>query len=636
VLDVEEEALVELPLRIERQLEQRRIGHGPSICWLSMCGIAAVAGTYDDALLESLSGALTHRGPDGGGVFRADGAAVVARRLAILDLPGGEQPLVSEDGRSAIAFNGEIYNVRELRRSLEAEGVRFRTDHSDTELVLRLYERRGIDALDELNGMFAFAILDGPRRKLVAARDRFGIKPLYYTRTPTRFALASELRTLLRVPGVDRTIDHESLWHYLTLRFVPGERSILDGIHRLPPGHLLELDLDTHALSVRRWYRLRFEPDDRRTRDEWAEQLHDSLRAAVSRWSLADVPIACSLSGGLDSSSVVALLAESGARDLRTYTLGFTDEQDAELNELPLARALAERYGTDHHELVVDARELLDDLLEMVWALDEPYGGGLPSWYVFRFMSADVKVAHTGSGGDELFGNYRRFVPFERGRLTRLRQRDVRRYHMAPSYYFSDEEKGTILQRSGPPTSDLLQHTFDESGSRSTRDSVLYLDVATQLPDEFLLMTDRFSMAHSLEARTPFLDHELVELVASIPPGLRTSAGDPKSLLRDAVAGLLTPAHLAAPKRGFVFPLGRWLRRELRPLAERLLSDEYLARQGIFKPGLGGRYLEPHLAGRADESERLWPLLMFQLWHLLYVEQELIDAPSFSWPELAA
>ncbi len=601
-----------------------------------MCGIAALTGSFDDALLNSLGTALRHRGPDGGGVFRGEGAALVARRLAILDLPGGEQPLVSDDGHSAIAFNGEIYNVRELKRSLEAEGIRFRSDHSDTELVLRLYETRGLDALSELNGMFAFAILDGRKRKLVAARDRFGIKPLYFTQAGGRFALASELRTLLRVPGLVRELDRESLSHYLTLRFVPGERSILAGVRRLPPGHLLELDLDTQALDVRRWYRLRFARDDGPAREEWVARLHESLRNAVARWNLADVPVACSLSGGLDSSAVVALLAEAGVRDLRTYTLGFTDEEDSHLNELPLARALATRYGAQHHEVVVDARELLDDLLAMVWSLDEPYGGGLPSWYVFREIARDVKVAHTGSGGDELFGNYRRFVPFERGRLARFRPRDVRRYHMQPSYYFDDDEKRSLLREPGPPTAQLLQRVFDESGSRSARDSVLYLDVATQLPDEFLHMTDRFSMAHSLEARTPFLDHELVELIASIPPALRTSADDPKGLLRDAVATLLTPAHLDAPKRGFVFPLARWLRRELRPLAERLLSDERLESQGIFRPGIAERYLAPHVDGRADESERLWPLLMFQLWHLLYVDEALTDAPSFTWSELAA
>ena len=602
-----------------------------------MCGLAGFVGPYDEALADRLEAALEHRGPDGGGVFRGHAATLVARRLAILDLAGGAQPMV--DSEVAIAFNGEIYNAPELRRSLEAEGVRFETDHSDTEVVLRLYEQRGAEGLAQLNGMFAFVVYDGRRRRLFAARDRFGIKPLYYARPGGGLAFASELRALLHVPGVDRELDRESLFHYLSLRFVPGERSIFAGVRRLPPGHCLEFDLDRRQLDVRRWWRLGFEPDRGPSREEWLSRLRAVLRDAAERWTLSDVPIACSLSGGLDSSALVGLLAESGRADLRTYTLGFVSEEDEGLNELPLARALADRYGTEHHELVVDADEFLDDLLPMVWALDEPYGGGLPSWYVFRFMAEDVKVGLTGSGGDELFGNYRRFVPFESGRFARLRGADVRRYYFEPSYYFSDPEKRALLVSGAGAVRDtaaFLQSVYDDSGSSSARDSVLYLDVATQLPDEFLHMTDRFSMAHSLEARTPFLDHELVELVASIPPELRTGAGDPKGLLRDAVADLLTPGHLGAPKRGFVFPLARWLRGELRPLAERLLSNEHLDRQGIFRPGLARRYLEPHLAGRSDESERLWPLLMFQLWHLLYVEEELVEAPAFGWREAVA
>ena len=588
-----------------------------------MCGIAGVVGSWDDALLERFGASLRHRGPDGGGAVTDGEVALVARRLAIIDLERGEQPMTSPSGRSTIVFNGEIFNSPQLREDLERAGRVFATDHSDTEVVLALWEERGAGALRALNGMFAFALLDRERRELVLVRDRFGIKPLHYTERP--FAFASELRTLMQVPGVPRELDRESLFHYLSLRFVPGDRSIVAGIRRLPPAHLLRYDLNTRKHAVERWWRLEFRPDETAP-----ERLRDELRAAVVRWTLSDVPVAVSLSGGLDSSAVTALLAESGA-SVRTYSLGFAGEDD----ELPLARALAERWGTEHHEAVVDADELLDDLLQMVWTLDEPYGGGLPSWYVYRHMADDVKVGLTGTGGDELFGNYRRFVPFERARLRALRRGDVRRYHFEPSYYFTDEEK-RALGVSGPDTAALLQRVFDESGSASTRDSVLYLDASTQLPDEFLHVTDRFSMAFSLEARTPFLDHELVELVASIPPERRTDADDPKKLLREAVADLLTPTHREAPKRGFVFPLAHWLREDLRPLAERLLDDEHLRRQGIFRPGLAARYLEPHLDRRADESERLWPLLMFQLWHLLYVEEALDDTPTFTWRELAA
>jgi asparagine synthase (glutamine-hydrolysing) len=587
-----------------------------------MCGIAGGVGLSAPGLLEELETSMRHRGPDGGGVVTGELDALVARRLAIVDLEGGEQPMTSPSGRSTIVFNGEIYNAPELRERLEREGRAFATDHSDTEVVLALWEERGEASLRELNGMFAFALLDRERGELVLARDRLGIKPLYYTLSGGALAFGSELKTLLHVPWVERDVDSQSIFHYLSLRFVPGEQSILAGVHRLPPAHLLRFDLERRTPRVERWWSLEF----RRGADPG--DVREVLRRAVVRWTLADVPVAASLSGGLDSGAVTALLAESGAH-VRTYSVGFAGEED----ELPLARSLAARWGTDHHEAVVDADELLDDLLRMVWALDEPYGGGLPSWYVYRFMADDVKVGLTGTGGDELFGNYRRFVPFERARLRRLRRGDVRRYHFEPSYYFTDREKRE-LGVDGSSTAALLQRIYDASGSSSARDSVLYLDASTQLPDEFLHVTDRFSMAWSLEARTPFLDHELVELVASIPPERRTDPDDPKRLLRESVADLLTPAQLEAPKRGFVFPLARWLRGELRPLAERLLGDEHLARQGIFRPGLSRRFLEPHLAGRADESERLWPLLMFQLWHLLYVDEELTAAPTFSWRDV--
>jgi asparagine synthase (glutamine-hydrolysing) len=606
-----------------------------------VCGIACIAAPHDQTLLELLGRALAHRGPDGAGTYSDPTGAVglASCRLAILDQPGGAQPMASDDGSIRIVFNGEIFNAPELRADLERGGRRFRSDHSDTEVLLRLYEERGEGMLAALNGMFAFIIYDQRRNLLFGARDPFGIKPLYHAPITGGHAFASELRTLLELPGVQRELDAASLSHYLSLRFVPGRTSIFRGIQRLPAGHLFRLRLDGGPVEVERWWKLQFEPDHGLSRGEWIERLRSELLAAVHRWCLSDVTVACSLSGGLDSSAVLALMAEGGVRDIHSYTLGFASAGDGQLDELPLARLQAERWGSAHHELVVDADSLLNDLLSMVWALDEPYGGGLPSWYVFRFMASEVKVALTGTGGDELFGNYRRFVPFETGRLAPLRRilgSGFRRYYFEPSYYFTDGEKRALLQQSSDAvsTSRLLQHVYEESGSSSSRDSVLYLDTSTQLVDEFLLMTDRFSMAHSLEARVPFLDRKLVELVASIPALLRTSSDDPKGLLREAVADLLTPAHLEAPKRGFVFPLARWLRQELRPLAELLLADDYLRRQGIFRPGLRRRYLEPHLNGARDESERLWPLLMFQLWHLLYVEEALCGPPTFTWRDV--
>ena len=567
-----------------------------------MCGIAGVIGPGGRDELQGLLRRLHHRGPDGDGIYedREQRVGLVNTRLAILDIPGGEQPMASDDGAVTLVFNGEIFNAPELRRSLEREGVRFRSDHSDTEVILRLYEQRGEAMLRELNGMFAFAIHDRRRRIVLVARDRFGIKPLYFVQRGDGVVFASELRALLPLDGVSRELDPTSLFHYLSLRFVPGERSIFRGTKRLPAGHLLRIDLDTQGIDVERWHRLEFFPDHSRSRDDWVELLRERLDAAVRRWALSDVPVACSLSGGIDSSAVLALLAQAGGKDIHSYTLGFATRDAHSLDELPLARAQAERWGADHHELIVDADELIDDLPAMVVALDEPYGGGLPSWYVFRFMSQDVKVALTGTGGDELFGNYRRFEPFE-GQLARvaralgplatmagvaarmpipglgdgsrvelarlgaLRRDPFRSNYFDLAYYFTDELKGEILAITpDEDTSSYLASIFGGSGSRSHRDSVLYLDVSTQLVDEFLLMTDRFSMAHSLEARVPFLDNEVVDLVAAMPPELRTGRDAPKGVLRDAVADLLTPAPLRSRDscsrlaRGCVASCARW------------------------------------------------------------------------------
>jgi asparagine synthase (glutamine-hydrolysing) len=303
-----------------------------------MCGIAGGADLSAPGLLENLETSMRHRGPDGGGIVTDELDALVARRLAIVDLEGGEQPMRSPSGRSTIVFNGEIYNAPELRARLERKGRAFATHHSDTEVVLALWEERGEASLRELNGMFAFALLDRERRELVLARDRFGIKPLYYALESGAIAFASELKTLLHVPWVEREVDAQSLFHYLSLRFVPGEQSILAGVRRLPPGHLLRFDLERRKPRVERWWKLEFghggDPGD----------VRDALRQAVVRWTLSDVPVAVSLSGGLDSGAVTALLGESGAH-VRTYSLGFAGEE----GELPLARALAERWGTDHH-----------------------------------------------------------------------------------------------------------------------------------------------------------------------------------------------------------------------------------------------------------------------------------------------
>ena len=654
-----------------------------------MCGIVGIVGTQETSWLTRMNEVLTYRGPDDAGEYRDDLAqvALAMRRLSILDLAGGHQPMANADESVWIVFNGEIYNSPEIRERLIKTGHSFKTANSDTDVLLHLYEEKDVAMLDELNGMFAFVIYDQKRKRLFGARDRVGIKPLYYLQQPGFFAFASELKSLRTLPCFNPDLDFQSVYHYMTLLFVPGERTIFNGINRLPPGHFFNYDLGSDQLSVRPYWQLPMDKvEQNRSQKEWAEIIRHELREAVKRWTLSDVPVGCSLSGGLDSSTVVALLAELGYGPIRTYSLGFASKDEAAWNELELARKVADRFHTEHREIILEPEELLNDLVKMVWHLDEPYGGGLPSWYVFRAMSEEVKVGLTGTGGDELFGNYGKFSPFEISPVLRLaanhpglvraganlpsfiwtgwrraiasiptsilssRRKDrmvqldkicrapFGSHYYATQTYLSDELKqesvfnGRVFELE--ETASYLERLFREARTKSARDAVAYVDFQTQLPEEFLMMTDRFSMAHSLEARVPFLDHQFIETVFSIPASVRTQSGDLKYLLKAAVGDLLPKELLGAPKKGFVIPITLWLRNQLRPLAESLLSAERLQKQGIFRPSFYSSFVAPHLEGRADFTWQVWAALMFQLWHSVFVEQADVTKPAHSWRDL--
>jgi len=635
-----------------------------------------------------MNATIIHRGPDDSGEYRdaTVNVSLAMRRLSILDLEGGHQPLCNEDGTVWIVYNGEIFNAPELRADLEARGHQFRTANSDTEVLIHLYEEKGPDMLHDLNGMFAFAIHDRRRNIIFAARDRMGIKPLNYWQGGGRFALASELKSLLRLPFIPREVDPQSLSHYMTLLYVPDSASIIKGVCRLPAGHHLVYDLQRKTVEVECYWRPRFDREQVRTEGEWAELLRIELRQAVSRWTLSDVPIACSLSGGLDSSAIVGLLGEMGYPKIKTFSLGFSGDDAAGWNETALASLVAKKWGAEHHEIIMRPEDLLRDLLQMVWHLDEPYAGGLPSWHVFKAVGQEAKVCLTGSGGDELFGNYGKSHVYEaeamlrtalagrrmsrqgmdglstmmgpfsalanhlpeslpvvgRGRLlSRLADiigRPFGKYYYANFMYMSDElKRDVLLDPQGGKTEDtatLLQKFYDASHSSDVRNGLAAVDFRTQLAEEFLQMTDRFSMAHSVEARVPFLDHQLVETVFQIPSAIRTRSSDPKYLLRKSISDLLPPELLTAPKRGFVIPIELWLRRELRPLLEFLLSPQRLRSQGLFRPDFYERFARPHLEGRATYTWQIWAAMMFQLWHFEFIEQNQMDAPTYDWKDL--
>jgi asparagine synthase (glutamine-hydrolysing) len=597
-----------------------------------MCGIVGIHGPQQPHWIEAMNAATVHRGPDDDGLFRdvAAGLSLAIRRLAIIDIGGGVQPMRSPDGRYAIVYNGEIYNARELRQELEATGERFTTDHSDTEVLFRLLMREREACLGRLNGMFAFAFYDAKERTILCARDRTGIKPLYYVQAGSRFAFASELKALLRLPFVERDVDRQSLFDYLSLFYVPGERSILKSVRRLPAGHWLKYSLTDGGVQIAPWWRLDYEPDTATPAGEWPTRIRDELERAVRRWSLSDVPVAVSLSGGLDSSAVAAIAAHAGV-EVSAYSLGFQGPGEEAWDELPLAREVARKWSLAHHEIVLRPEAVLDALPAMVTSLDEPYAGGLPSWFVFQSIGRDFKVALTGTGGDEMFGNYGKWRPMEGrsllgwlsvARMPVERQR-FRRDFFDAYYYFLDAEKRAVLADGGAGCRDTADAFYDRlaaTGAANVRDAVACLDIGTQLPDEFLLMTDRFSMAHSVEARTPFLDNGFVDLVRRIPARLRTRRNDLKYLLREAVAPLLPSALLSAPKRGFVIPFGLWLRGPLRPLVEDVLAPSALRRQNLFSPEFHRRYVQPHLDGAADHTLKIWAAIMFQLWYGRFIE----------------
>lgn len=606
-----------------------------------MCGIVGVAPRQPESLIRRMMDAIRHRGPDADGVFLdPEGMTSLGHvRLSILDISGGSQPMSSPDGRLRIVFNGEIFNAPELRARLESQGAVFRTANSDTEVLLHLYAAKSFEMLHDLNGMFSFAILDQARNILFCARDHAGIKPFYYSCRGGRFAFASELKSLLALDWVSRDLDEESLYHYLSLQFTPAPQSIFKDVRKLPAGHSLMYDLSKRDLVVRRYWDLDFAPDHSRSREEWVDAVRTELRESVLRWTLSDVPVACSLSGGLDSSAIVGIMASHSENPARTYSLGFSGPGEEDFSELDLARKVAKLWGTDHHELVLPPEELPQDLEKMVRSLDEPYGGGLPSWYVFRRMGLDCKVAMTGSGGDELFGNYAKWARYELGVLPRLFRalsglasdgfgslKDARRFPHGHHYhrYLSDAAKDALAlsgkRRTFRGTEAMIEELWKKSGQRSPRNAAAYVDFNMQLPEEFLLMTDRFSMAHSVEARTPFLDRKLIKLVFLIPPALRTTPGDPKRLLREAVKPYLPPELLTAPKRGFVTPLTQWTRTILRERIERTLAPDRLKKRGLLSPVLFEKIVKPHLRGKRDQAQQVWTLFMFELWAEAFLE----------------
>jgi asparagine synthase (glutamine-hydrolysing) len=620
-----------------------------------MCGIAGIfhCGTVkpvDPARVGRMCDAIVHRGPDDSGVWTAPGVGLGFRRLAIIDLAGSAQPMASADGRAMLVFNGEIYNFRELRRELTGLGAHFRTD-GDGEVILAAYQKWGVDCLQRLHGMFAFALYDLDKRTLFLARDRLGVKPLFMASlSDGSLAFASELKGLLAHPLLRRAVDPLAVEDYLAWGYVPDHRSILKGIEKLPAGHYRLLRHGARPGAPVRWWDISFaERRKGKPADLEAELLHH-LREAVTSRMIADVPLGAFLSGGVDSSSVVALMAQASRQPVKTCSIGF---DVAALDETSYADEVARLFGTDHHARTVSADQFAD-IGALAAIFDEPFAdaSALPTWRVSRLARETVTVALSGDGADEAFAGYRRQVfHAHEERARRWLPQGLRKsvlgglgevYPKADWAPRSLRLKTTLLSLAGtgaegyaralsvtPPelrqalyTQDFanslggyqaeapLIRLMEDAPARSGLDRAQYADLAFWLPGDILTKVDRTSMAASLEAREPLLDHRLVEFAATLPEGLRVHGMQGKYLLKKAMRRYLPEKILYRPKQGFVTPIAEWLRGPLASEARAIATSAALARTGWLQPSFVSAAAEAHIAGKSDHSRLLWQLLM--------------------------
>lgn len=630
-----------------------------------MCGIVGVL--YRDPerpverpLLEAMLAKLAHRGPDGEGVLIDGNFGMGIRRLAIVDLETGDQPIFNEDERIGLVFNGEIYNQQELRSELEASGHAFRS-RSDTEVLVHGYESWGMDLPARLNGMFAFCLWDRADRRVILARDRVGIKPLYVYSDGTVTAWASEIKALLVLPNIAPEVDEEALLDFLSLGYVPGPRTLFRGIRKMQPATITSLW--NERVTTKTYWHLHFAPAAQPA-SVWHEEIRALVDSAVKAQLMSDVPLGAFLSGGIDSSSIVSTMKRVGVEKISTYAIGFGAE-DGFHDELPKARAIADALGTNHHEIVVrpDVAELI---FPLITSLDEPITDTsfIVTYLVSRLASEGVKVILSGVGGDEVFAGYRRYLwpivdrylqplpdvvrrkvllpavqrlPVDRGssikatlRYARgfLEQADepaARRYQRYVGVFRPPELEQILtpdmVNVARRHRADRIAEAYEASGTSDPLNSMLYADLQTSLVDSLLTLTDKMSMAVSLEARVPLLDHRLIELAARIPPSMKVQGPRGlKHIFKGAMSDRLSPKTLRQRKQGFGTPISRWMRDELRGFMRERLSPAALAGAGFFKPEAGEALSTEHLNQTADHSERLLALLTFGVWYETFIE----------------
>ncbi|UTD29095.1 asparagine synthase (glutamine-hydrolyzing) [Bradyrhizobium sp. WD16] len=618
-----------------------------------MCGICGYVGPGGLDRLQPMMRALVHRGPDEHGSWIGDGVALGMRRLSIIDAATGQQPVFNETGDIVVVFNGEIYNFIELRRELIADGHIFRTDHSDTEVIVHLYEQFGDAFLHKLNGMFAIALWDRRARRLLLARDRIGIKPLFYAVQGECIVFGSEPKALLAHPDVSRQPDLIALHHYFSYKNTPAPRTAFAGIRQLRAGECLVFADGSE--NIRRWWRIGYRDDGDLDGREAAESIRALLEDSVRLQMRSDVPVGAYLSGGVDSSTVVALMSRLGASNVKTFTLIYDDGFPHKDADRTFANNVARMYGTDHYEHVVRFEDVPQHLDDILTAFDEPFSGVISTYFITQSIARHVKVALSGDGADELFASYlphrlaqplayaaanpsalaaganvdvSMLAPFESD-TTRLRSILDRGDEAARrmGQYLADEATKREVYSSAmreavgdASTEALTRDLYAGCSSRDALNRSLCVDFETLLPDQVLAFVDRLSMAHSVEVRPPFLDHRLVEFVANIPGRLKIKGGQVKYILKDAVRDLLPVGLVDRPKEGFVMPLNDWLAEKLKGYVLDKLSAKRLASHGLLEPAAVAEILSRYYAGEKQLASRIWNFVSFQMWWERYQE----------------
>ncbi|MBI3008427.1 MAG: asparagine synthase (glutamine-hydrolyzing) [Candidatus Omnitrophica bacterium] len=625
-----------------------------------MCGICGIVSpkTIDEKLLRSMCRVLTHRGPDDEGIYLNKGVekriGLGHKRLSIIDLGGGHQPMHNEDETVWIVFNGEIYNFQDLRKWLEQNGHKFYT-YTDTEVIIHLYEERGAECLNELRGMFAFAIWDENKKRLFLARDRVGKKPVVYAYQDNEFIFASELKSILEHPRIKREIEPCALDLYLTYQYVPSPWTIFKGINKLPPAHYLIYE--NGKVTINRYWELPWTPKMKIDEEEACEETIRLLEESTKLRLISDVPIGAFLSGGIDSSAVVAMMARTGAKPIKTFSIGF---EVGSFNELKFARIIAKHFNTEHKEFIVkpDAIEVLPKL---IWHYNEPFAdsSAIPTYYVAKMTREYVTVALNGDGGDENFGGYERYVGMEITSIYDKLPRSIKavwtnliktvrpvgstklnrfinglilppeKRYLRWMSVFDEERRMALyspefLSSLGPyEASAYLFSMLSRRDIENILDRVFSTDIMSYLPEDLLVKMDIATMANSLEARSPFLDHKLMEFAGRLPSRFKVRGFVTKYILKKALKKILPREILSRGKKGFGVPVGIWFKGELKGYLSNVLLDNRTLKRGYFKPDYVKQLVTEHTTGRLDHTHRLWALLNFELWHRMFIDNKI-------------